>query len=150
MRSPFAIVSVLLFACDSPSSGGAVDGETHPDLSDGSDIGEVGDSDEGTPDVGDGFACGAGGLVCAPGSVCVGTGQGACMGPPPGADGQCEPNCEPYTCGGFEPVCLCAWFECDAPPDGCDSCTCLEGIQAYGSCLCEERDGELYLDCPGA
>ncbi len=92
------------------------------------------------------FACGAK-LTCQAGQACASRGQGVCGGPPPDANGQCEPDCFAMDCGGST-HCLCATYWCEDLPAGCASCDCA--VPPDASCVCSDTGGAVQFDCPGA
>lgn len=141
----FVLVALGLIACGpEPTDSGPQTTTTTTT----SDVGQ--EIEDGADEVASGsFTCGAAGLVCDAGQMCVGMGQGACVGPPPDANGACEPNCAPVFCGDSE-KCLCNSYRCDAAPSGCTTCGCAAASPNLSFCACEDEGGELRLDCPGA
>lgn len=133
-------------ACDddSPSSGNDVnDTATQTDTRDGD--ADTADTARDTVELGD-FGCGAL-LTCPTTSACASRGQGACIGPPPDAQGQCAPNCAPYECGGSE-KCLCDTYWCEPLPADCHDCGCAP--KPDPSCQCDDSDGQVHFSCVGA
>ena len=146
--SLFLSLLVLPFAishCDGPSSGTS---DTIAETADAADGAETADTAAEIDTAAVPFACGQI-LECQPNQACASSGQGACMGPPPGPDG-CGPNCAATLCGRNEgEVCLCASFEC-VDLGACTTCECIVALPGRGSCICGEADGRFTLNCPGA
>jgi hypothetical protein len=94
------------------------------------------------------FACGEDGLTCEGSSeACAGRGNGTCTGDAPGPDG-CDANCHQFDCGGMV-RCLCSSFECVDLGD-CTDCECAKKLPGRSSCMCDDSNGTLVLECPGA
>lgn len=73
---------------------------------------------------------------------------GACVGNPIPPEG-CPKFCQPMQCGGPQGVCYCTTYSCVAFPAGCSDCACLKAQTGSGSsCICETKDGGLWLNCP--
>lgn len=125
-------------AADGAGDGSTADaeGDATPDALDGGDVSEPGP-----------FACGSSGLTCEADKACQSMGQGACGGDPPDANGQCPADCYATECGGGV-YCLCDFFECVDLPTGCGDCSCVG--QEYEFCICDDSDGSVRLNCPGA
>ncbi len=94
------------------------------------------------------FACGEDGLTCeGSNEACAGRGNGTCTGDAPGPDG-CEANCYQFNCGGMV-RCLCSAFEC-VDLGACSGCDCALKLPGRSSCQCDDSNGTITLECPGA
>ena len=104
---------------------------------------------DGSTDSGTTFACGAQAHCKIGEEYCKHTMPGQCGGSPVPDSGVCPPDCSPSSCGGGgQEVCLCQSYSCVALPSGCNSCSCLGGLDGGGgSCSCSEQSGANHYSC---